>query len=262
MNLEIISKYPAESRHVTPLLFVHGAWHGAWCWEVHFLDFFASHGFSAHALSLRGHGNSDGRGNLRGMRIADFVEDVAEVAQKFACPPVVIGHSMGGLVVQKYLEKYPAPGAVLLAAVPPNGVGGPTLRIAGRHPFLFAKANLTLSMYPLVATPRLAREAFFSGGLAEEQVRAYADRLQDESYLGFLDMILFNLPKPGRVKTPMLVLGGTEDAIFSPAEVNATARAYGTQPQIFPDMAHDMMLEPGWQTVAERILAWLEERKL
>jgi alpha-beta hydrolase superfamily lysophospholipase len=75
-------------------------------------------------------------------------------------------------------------------------------------------------------------------------------------------MILFNLPKPGRVKTPVLVLGGTEDAIFSPAEVNATAHAYRTQPEIFPDMAHDMMLEPNWQNVAERILAWLEERKL
>jgi pimeloyl-ACP methyl ester carboxylesterase len=123
MNLEIISKYPIESRHTTPLLFVHGAWHGAWCWKVHLLDFFASHGFSAHALSLRGHGNSAGRGDLRGTRIADFVDDVAEVARQLPKPPVVIGHSMGGLVVQKYLQKYPAPVAVLLAAVPPQSPG-------------------------------------------------------------------------------------------------------------------------------------------
>ena len=119
-----------------------------------------------------------------------------------------------------------------------------------------------LILYPLVATPQLAREAFFSEGLAEENLQAYAKRLQDESYLGFLDMILFNLPKPGRVKTPVLVLGGTRDAIFSPGEVNATARAYQTQLEIFADMAHDMMLEPGWQSVAERILTWLNEREL
>ena len=169
---------------------------------------------------------------------------------------------MGGLVVQKCLEESIAPAAVLLAAVPPVGVLATTLRIARRHPVIFAKANLMLILYPLVATPQLAREAFFSEGLAEENLQAYAKRLQDESYLGFLDMILFNLPKPGRVKTPVLVLGGTRDAIFSPGEVNATARAYQTQLEIFADMAHDMMLEPGWQSVAERILTWLNEREL
>jgi len=199
---------------------------------------------------------------LRGTHIADYVKYVAEVARQLPSPPVVIGHSMGGLVVQKCLEESIAPAAVLLAAVPPVGVLATTLRIARRHPVIFAKANLMLILYPLVATPQLAREAFFSEGLAEENLQAYAKRLQDESYLGFLDMILFNLPKPGRVKTPVLVLGGTRDAIFSPGEVNATARAYQTQLEIFADMAHDMMLEPGWQSVAERILTWLNEREL
>jgi pimeloyl-ACP methyl ester carboxylesterase len=261
MKLEMISKYPADgSLHPTPLLFVHGAWHAAWCWDVHFLDYFAQHGFAAHAVSLRGHGNSEGRDRLRWTRIADYVEDVAEAARQLPRPPVVIGHSMGGLVVQKYLEKSLAPVAVLLASVPPAGALATTLRIAGRHPALFAKANLILSLYPLVATAPLAREAFFSDGLADEQVQAYAKKLQDESYFGFLDMIVFNLPKPDRVKTPVLVLGAARDTIFSPAEVEATARAYKTQPEIFPDMAHDMMLEPGWQAVAEWILGRLQER--
>ena len=262
MKLEIISKYPIDSLHSTPLLFVHGAWHAAWCWDVHFLDYFAQHGFAAHAVSLRGHGNSEGRDNLRWTRIADYVEDVAETAQQLPSPPVVIGHSMGGLVVQKYLEDGLAPAAVLLASVPPAGVLATTLRIARRHPAIFAKVNLTFSLFPLVATAQLAREAFFSEGMADEQVQAYAKRLQDESYLGFLDMIVLNLPKPGRVKTPVLVLGASRDIIFSPGEVEATARAYKAQPEIFADMAHDMMLEPGWQAVAERILIWIKEREL
>jgi pimeloyl-ACP methyl ester carboxylesterase len=262
MKLEIISKYPIDSLHSTPLLFVHGAWHAAWCWDVHFLDYFAQHGFAAHAVSLRGHGNSEGRDNLRWTRIADYVEDVAETARQLPSPPVVIGHSMGGLVVQKYLEDGLAPAAVLLASVPPAGVLATTLRIARRHPAIFAKVNLTFSLFPLVATAPLAREAFFSEDMADEQVQAYAKRLQDESYLGFLDMIVLNLPKPGRVKTPVLVLGAARDIIFSPGEVEATARAYKTQPEIFADMAHDMMLEPGWQAVAERILIWIKEREL
>lgn len=262
MKLEIISKYPVDSLHSTPLLFVHGAWHAAWCWDVHFLDYFAQHGFTAHAVSLRGHGNSEGHGNLRWTRIADYVEDVARTARQLPSPPIVIGHSMGGLVVLKYLEDGLAPAAVLLASVPPAGALATALRTAKRHPVVFAKVILTFSLYPLVATPQLVREAFFSDGLADEQVQAYAKRLQDESYLGFLDMLVFNLPKPGRVKTPVLVLGGARDNTFSPGEVESTARAYKTQPEIFADMAHDMMLEPGWQTVAERILIWLKERGL
>lgn len=260
MKLEIISKYPSDPTHSTPLLFVHGAWHAAWCWDVHFLDYFAQHGFAAHAVSLRGHGNSEGRDNLRWTRIADYVEDVAKAAQRLPSPPVVIGHSMGGLVVQKYLEDYPAPAAVLLASVPPAGVLATVLRIAGRHPVALMKVNLTFSLFPLVATPCLAREAFFSESLADEQVLSYSKRLQDESYLGFLDMLAFNLPKPRRVKTPLLVLGAALDTIFNPREVEATARAYNTKAEIFADVAHDVMLESRWQAVAERILVWLKER--
>lgn len=262
MKLELISKIPPINPQPTPLLFVHGAWHAAWCWDVHFLDYFAQHGFAAHAVSLRGHGNSEGRSKLRWTRIADYVEDVAAAASQLPSSPVVIGHSMGGLVVQKYLENAHAPAAVLLASVPPAGVLATTLRIAGRHPAAFAKVNLTLSLFPLVATPQLAREAFFSEGLAEEQAQTYAKRLQDESYLGFLDMLVFNLPKPQKVKTPVLVLGAAKDTIFSPTEVESTGRAYHTRTEIFTGMAHDMMLEPGWQAVADRILAWLKEREL
>jgi pimeloyl-ACP methyl ester carboxylesterase len=56
MKLEIISKYPVERQHPTPLLFIHGMLHAAWCWDVHFLDYFAQHGYAAFAVNLRGHG--------------------------------------------------------------------------------------------------------------------------------------------------------------------------------------------------------------
>ena len=55
----------------------------------------------------------------------------------------------------------------------------------------------------------------------------------------------------------MLVLGAQRDGIFTPAEIHANARAYNTKAEIFPDMGHDMMLEPGWRDVAERIHTWL-----
>lgn len=88
---------------------------------------------------------------------------------------------------------------------------------------------------------------------------AYSKRLQDESYPAFLDMLAFNLPTPGKVKTPLLVLGAARDTFFSPGEIEATARAYNTKCEMIADVAHDMMLESRWQAVADRIVVWLEE---
>lgn len=260
MDLEVIGKQPASSPRPTPLLFVHGAWHGAWCWDEHFLDYFAAQGYAALALSLRGHGASPGRARLRWTGLGDYVADVAEVAAQLPVPPVLIGHSMGGAVVQKYLETHAAPAGVLLASLPPAGALATTLRIARRHPVEFVKANLLLSLMPLVGTPELAREAFFSASLPPDTLQSHFAKLQDESYRAFLDMLVFKLPKPERVKAPLQVIGGAADTIFHPAEIEATARAYGTQAIMFPDMAHDLMLEPGWQQVADSIIAWLRER--
>src|SRR5512142_1491827 len=132
MKLEIISKYPSGDMRPTPLLFVHGALHGAWCWDVHFLDYFAQHGYAAHAVNLRGHGNSEGRESLRWARIADFVEDVANAVQQLPAPPVLIGHSMGGFIIEKYLEDHSAPAAVLLTSPSPAGMLPTVLRVARR----------------------------------------------------------------------------------------------------------------------------------
>jgi hypothetical protein len=98
--------------------------------------------------------------------------------------------------------------------------------------------------------------------MPDEKARGYHSRLQDESYRAYLDMLGLGLPRPERVKTPLLVLGAADDTIIGVGEVEATARAYGTQPELFPGMAHDMMLEAGWQAVADRVLAWLNERSL
>lgn len=261
MKLEVISRHPVRRRHATPILFVHGMLHGAWCWEVHFLDYFARHGFAAHAVNLRGHGRSEGREALRWTRIADYVEDVASAVRQLPGPPILIGHSMGGFVIQKYLEDHDAPGAVLLSSPPPGGMLATTLRIARRRPLVFARVNLTLSLAPLVATPQLAREAFFSADFPAEELPTYWERMQDESYLALLDMVVLDRPEPAKVKTPLLVLGVARDNMLTPRDIEATARAYHTRAEIIPDVAHDSMLEQRWQTVADRILGWLKERE-
>jgi pimeloyl-ACP methyl ester carboxylesterase len=262
LNLEVISRYPTGSAHPTPLLFVHGTSHGAWCWEVHFLEYFAQHGFAAHAVNLRGHGNSEGRDQLRWTRISDFVEDLADAVRLLPSPPILIGHSMGGFIIQKYLENHTAPAAVLLSSPSPAGLLPTALRSARRHPLIFARVSLTRSLWPLIATPDLAREAFYAKDLPEAQMVAYWKQMQDDSFRAFLDMVALNLPKPAKVRTPLLVLGVALDNMIRPSEIEATARAYNTRAEIIAGVAHNSMLDPRWQTVGERILAWIKERKV
>ena len=261
MKLEIISRYPAHQQHPTPLLFIHGTLHTAACWDVHFLDYFAEHGYVSHALNLRGHGNSEGREKLRWTRIADFVEDVADTVQQLPSPPVLIGHSMGGFIIQHYLEDHDAPAAVLLSSASPAGLLPTALRTARRQPWMFAKISMTLSLKPMLANPQLLGEAFFSHDLPEELLLKYWKQTQDDSFMAFVDMVVLDLPKPKKVKTPVLVLGAGRDNMIGPHEVETTARAYHTKAEIIPNVAHNSMLEQNWQSAADRILLWLDERQ-
>ena len=258
--LELITDKPLSSPRPTPLLFVHGAWHGAWCWAEHFLPYFSAKGYECYALNLRGHGRSSIKGSVRFARIADYVADVEEVAARMPAPPVLVGHSMGGFITQKYLERHQAPAGVLLASPPPGGLLRAALRNA-RHDFRsFLQVNLQMDLYRAVDTPVKTRQVLFSPDMPDDQVQEYFRKLGNDSYLAYLDMVLFSLPDPKRIQTPMLVLGAADDHNFSPAEVEATARAYHAPYELFPNMAHDMMLEKGWESVASRIATWLGEK--
>lgn len=134
-------------------------------------------------------------------------------------------------------------------------------RLAAHHPLAFAKANALLRLGPLVSTSVLVRDLFFTADTPQPVVDHCRARLQDESYPAFLDLLLFRArARPRRVEAQVLVLGAERDGLFKAAEVHRTARAYRTEPQIFRCMGHDMMLDQGWEEVADRIDAWLRER--
>ncbi|RPI90601.1 MAG: alpha/beta fold hydrolase [Chloroflexi bacterium] len=261
MKLEIISEYPDEKTHPTPLLFVHGAWHGAWCWE-NFLPYFAKHGYEAHTFSLRGHSKSEGRDGIRWYSTSNYVADLRQVVDSLNTPPILIGHSMGGYIVQKYLESHHAPAGVLLASIPTVGIMGMILRMLRRHPASTLRAMLSLNARYFVSTPALAKDYFFSDDYPEEKFLEYYARIQTESFRMALEAALLRLPRPRRVRTPLLVMGAEKDRVFSVSEQRRTARAYKAEAVIYPNMAHDMMLEPGWGTVADHILEWLNSRNL
>lgn len=263
MQIEVITRKPEGKTKAKPLLFVHGVVHGAWCWDEYFLPYFAEQGYHASALSLRNHAGSEKISGWRWARIQDYVADVAQVAAKIEAEtgtrPVVIGHSMGGLVVQKYLEKYDAPAGVLVASCPVHGVWQTMFRVMFKQPIAFLSVNLGLHLKPLASTIKRARWSFFSQTMPDEQIQKYLEQFSDESYVVFLDMLLFALPHPKQVNVPILLVAGADDTLFSLAEEKKTAAAYKGEFASFEGVAHDMMLEKDWQFVAERIARWLDK---
>ena len=260
VTLELISRLPKRgTARPTPVLFIHGAFAGAWCWAEYFLDYFSRHGYSAYALSLRGHGKSQGRERLWWTSLQEYVADVEQVVAGLQVAPVMVGHSMGGMIMQKYLERAPIPAAVLMAPVPPEGLIGVSSWLALRDPLLFQEINLIQFFGPHFATLDGAHRAIFSPDMPIQQVVQYFGRMQPESQRAMMDMVWLDLPRLPDALPPALVLGGERDVLIPPAFLATTARAFSAQLQIFPGMAHAMMLEAGWRSVADGILEWLRE---
>jgi pimeloyl-ACP methyl ester carboxylesterase len=257
-KLEVISKAPSSPRAAPPILFVHGAWHGAWCWDEFFLDYFAAHGFEAHALSLRAHGASEGRSQLHRCRIRHYVEDVAAVAASLPTSPILVGHSMGGFVVQKFLETHLSPAAFLLASIPPDGARSMYARLMRNRPLDVLRANATLSLLPFISDPERAQRLLFSAAMSGEDVVRHHRLLEDESMLGALDCLALERVLPNEVRSPIHVMGAADDALVAGYEIEATARAYGTEALVFDDVAHDMMLDPNWRSVADTMIKRLD----
>jgi pimeloyl-ACP methyl ester carboxylesterase len=194
--LELIDRGSCSDAHPTPLLFVHGACHAAWCWDAHFLDYFADRGFRALA-------------------------------------------------------------AVLMSSAPPRTWFMRSMWAGRRRPWLAVKSTVTRNALALYPEPALVREGLFSPRTPEPVVQEGFERIQHESFralttdMGFRDLIRTRL-----VTTPLLVLEG-EQVSWGRRVARDIARAYRTEAEFFPDMGHNMMLEPGWQAVAERIDSWL-----
>ena len=171
--------------------------------------------------------------------------------------PVLIGHSLGGYVIQRYLEDRAAPAAVLVGSLPPSGVLGTALRVWRRRPQMSVHSFNDPTLVKFLRSAALAREYLFCADTPETIVQSCWDRAGPESIRAAMTDPMFRRVKTRQVRTPMLVLGAVHDGFVSVGAVRATARAYRTKPEFFT-MGHNMMLEPGWADVAGRIHAWLQ----
>ena len=188
----------------TPLLFVHGAWHGAWCWEEHFLDRFAERATASRRSTSAGTAR---RRRAAGSR-ADGCGTTSPTSPRSRRPSTCRRSSSAtrwaAWSCRSTSREHEAPKAVLLASGPPRGV-------ARRHAPRAAAAPVTVPAdeRDLVALPRSsstptkARSTCSSATRIDEvTVLGYTARLQDEAYLAYLDMLVLDLPRPKRVRAP------------------------------------------------------------
>jgi hypothetical protein len=130
------------------------------------------------------------------------------------------------------------------------------LRMIRRHPWIFLRTSTFGNSAGMLNTPELAREYLFCAHTPEPIVKSCAAHMEGESARAGLDQMI-RLPDARHVTAPSLVLGAKDDGLRTYGEVAATARTYQTNADFFPNMGHMMMVEPGWQAVAERIEGWL-----
>jgi Alpha/beta hydrolase family len=152
-----------------------------------------------------------------------------------------------------------APAGVLMAPGTPQGLRRFALRMIRRHPWLVLRTNTFGNPADLFNTPPLAREFLFSAQTPDSIVRSCAARLVPESNRAARETVN-RLPDAHLVTAPILVLGAKDDGSRIDGDASAVAGIYQADVEIFPDMGHVMMLEPGWQAVAERIDGWLAPR--
>lgn len=245
-----------------PLLFVHGAYVGAWCWAEHWLPWFAAQGVPAYALSLRAHGRSGGRERLNEFGLAAYAEDLLAAAAQLGRAPILVGHSMGALVVQKALERdIDCAASVLICPVPPFGVLPATLSLAFTRPALFAQIQ-AMAAGRRVSLDAL-QEAMFSAPLDADRLQRICARMQPESSRALLDMSGWGLPQPWRAaRTATLVLGAERDVLIPASLAESSARMLGAEYRLLEGLGHAVMLETGWQSAARAVLEWLAARRV
>lgn len=257
--LELVEARPEGPASGAPLLCVHGGFGGAWMWEEVFLPCFARRGRHAAAVSLRAHGGSGGYGALRHWSLGDFAEDVRRAHAAMPATPILIGHSLGGLLLQMLVGRLSMRALVLLASLPPDGLFFDGPRLAVTDPHIWAEAYLgsvTGSRLPVEAA---GFQILFSEGLPPERTAAYAARLVPESPRALLEA-----HAPGPIVPailhgiPTLVASGDNDRLVWRPSAIRTALFHGGLYRMVPGMGHFLQLDVGAEAVAHDVLDWIE----
>lgn len=278
LRLEVLTQKVSSNagkKEKPMLVFVHGSYHAAWCWSVHWMPYFMSLGYECCAVSLAGQGGSDPPSqSMPELTLESHARDIAHL---IACiceqPPVLIGHSFGGLMVQYYVSQmdavdvekrgYPKlSGAILICSVPPTGNSPVVKRFLTSRPIASIKVTLSLAAKMFTTSLSMCRETFFSPSLPESEVVRYQSLMKGSSKVPLFNIRKLNeflpIQPPGKgVSLPILVVGAENDFILDRQAIDETAVQLGAKEVILPGIAHDVMLDTNWKDAADVLDSWM-----
>jgi pimeloyl-ACP methyl ester carboxylesterase len=247
-----------------PIIMVHGAFCGSWAFD-RFREPFEAAGIACNAVDLCGHKDRGDRVAVTGVSMSRFAADVAHLASRYDTPPILIGHSLGGLIAGMAATRVRTSGVIMLAPSAPWGVAGAsmeeTVSAVGLYSLgaYWAQAidpDYSLAQqFSLNRLPKLEREAACAH-MVPESGRALWETLN-----WWLDPFMTTRLSPEAISAPVLTVAGGLDRIHPPSTVQRTAALLGADFDVFPDMSHWLIGEPGWDRVAQTCMAWAGREK-
>ena len=240
------------------VVMTHGAFCGGWAFEA-FRTPFEARGWTVLTPDLPGH--APGLGSVAGLSMTDYAKAVERVCADLPEPPVLLGHSMGGLVSQMAARRVQPAALVLLAPSPPWGVSGSSIEeaitafgVSMADPFWSSSVNADRSlmrMHSLDRVPSEVRNAILDR-LTQESGRAVREVLN-----WWLDPFMTTSVGTGPLPCPSLAIAGERDVVHPVATVRQTAQRIGGAFRVMPGMSHWLIEETGWEAVADATLEWL-----
>lgn len=256
----------------TPVVFIHGAWLHALSWEA-WAERFASRGFLAFAPGWPGEATRarDARaspGPIAGLDLAALTDHYADIVRSFDISPVIIGHSVGGLIAQHLIGADVGRAAVAIAAAPINEVLLPRAAVPlGEHGRTVGEAppvSLSPEIFHQVVANTMTREE--SDRLFERYAMPAPSRLLTDLGCACAARSPFAVADTGNAtRGPLLLVSGQEDRLVPDSVTRSVYKQYGDSTAVtdlkqFADRAHSLVIDGGWRFVADYVLGWLEER--
>lgn len=254
------------------IVFIHGMWSGEWTFEA-YDKFFSQQGYTCHRPVLRYHNDVEPspaqKAALGRTGIQDYAEDLEAFINTLDSKPVLIGHSMGGLLAQILAAKGLAEKAVLICPAAPAGVHGLTLSVV--RSFLGVMSKWGFWHSPNKISFNAAKYALLNK-IEPSQQKALYDQLCYESGKAAFE-IGFWLVDPNKstkadlnnIDCPILMVSGEDDHI-TPAVINKKNAQLlldyklDITHKVYPNHAHWLLAEPGWEDITNDISQWLSEQ--
>jgi pimeloyl-ACP methyl ester carboxylesterase len=248
---------PEKPKFKSPLILIHGLWSGSWCWHQ-WATHFSNLGWECWAINFRGRFEGRPLEALKALTFQDCVEDLRRVIRAASFAPVVVAHSMGGLIAQKAFEEEKVSALVLLSSLPPGEV---------KNAMPQALRLLRLKYLPLIFLHRPFRleerdlRQSWLASLPESQHPDILKRMVADS--SHLISEFFNRRAEvdsGRIRCPVLVIGGCKDRVVDTAALREMAQKLGADLKEYPNRGHWMMGEQGGEEIVRDIHRWVIQK--